>query len=340
MRLFQAMAGAAHGGAEAFFVRLAVALEKTDVAQTVAIRRHRERAAALRAGGVAPLELPFGGALDVSTRLALGRAARRAKPDVVLTWMNRATRLMPRGPWVQVARLGGYYDLKYYRRCHHLIGNTQDIVDYLVDAGWPAERAHYLPNFPDDRPVEPVDRAALDTPADAPLLVALGRLHVNKAFDVLIDALAAVPGAWLWLAGAGPLDDDLKARAAAVGVAGRLRFLGWRDDAGALLRAADLCVVPSRHEPLGNVVLEAWAAGTPVVAAASQGPGALITDGADGRLVPVNDAPALAQAIAAVLADPALAARLAAGGAATFRARYAEDAVVARYLDFFRRVAG
>jgi hypothetical protein len=46
-----------------------------------------------------------------------------------------------------VARLGGYYDLRYYRRCDHLIANTRDIVDYIVRSGWAAERVHYLPNF-------------------------------------------------------------------------------------------------------------------------------------------------------------------------------------------------
>ena len=77
-----------------------------------------------------------------------------------------------------------------------------------------------------------------------------------------------------------------------------MRFLGWRTDRGALLRAADICVLPSRWEPFGTVMLEAWAAGTPLVAAASQGPAALIEDGGNGLLVPVDDVAALAAAVA------------------------------------------
>ena len=161
----------------------------------------------------------------------------------------------------------------------------------------PSERAHYVPTFPtiDDGP--PVDRAALATPADATVLLALSRLHEKKGLDILLRALAELPGCVAWIAGDGPLEADLKALAAKLGVADRVRFLGWRSDRGALLRAADICVLPSRYEPFGTVMLEAWATGVPLVAAASQGPTALIADGGNGLLVPVDDAPALAAAI-------------------------------------------
>ena len=136
IRLLQAMAGAEHGGAEAFFERLALALQKAGaVEQKVVIRANARRAAHLRAGGVDVAELPFGGALDLRTRLGFRWAVRRFQPQVVLTWMNRATRFCPRGPFVHVGRLGGYYDLKYYRRCGHLIGNTPDIRDWILGQG-------------------------------------------------------------------------------------------------------------------------------------------------------------------------------------------------------------
>jgi len=337
----QTMAGGEHGGAEAFFVRLAGGFARAGVEQRVVVRRNAARAAALRARGVEPVELRFGGPLDWPTRRALRREAAAFRPDVALAWMSRAARLTPAGDHVLVGRLGGYYDLKYHRRCDHLIGNTRDIVDYLTEAGWPAERAHYLPNFVDP-PAGAADRAALaaalDTPADAPLLVALGRLHPNKAFDVLLTALAEVPEAHLWLAGAGLEEGALRALADELDVAPRVRSLGWRDDAAALIAAADVLVVPSRHEPLGNVVLEGWAAGTPVVAADTAGPATLIEDGRTGRLVPVDDAPALAAALNDVLADPAAARSLAAAGHAAWQADYTEAAVVAAYLDFFARI--
>jgi glycosyltransferase involved in cell wall biosynthesis len=338
-RLAQVMAGARHGGAETFFVRLALALYRAGQDQRLVIRRDAGRAATLRAGGITPAELPFGGLLDYRTPFGLRRILREYQPQVVLTWMSRAARLCPRGGFVHVARLGGYYDLKYYRRCDHLIGNTRDIVAYLVRSGWPESRAHYLPNFVPDMSAEPVARASLDTPGGVPLALALGRLHPNKGFDVLIEALARAPGIHLWLAGEGPERTPLETRAARLAVGSRVRFLGWREDTAALLATADMLVCPSRHEPLGNVVIEAWAAGTPVVAASSAGPAALIRDGGNGLLVPVEDADALGRAMMRIAQSRGLRGEVAAAGRVTYAAEFSESVVVAQYRDFFERVA-
>lgn len=339
IRLLQAMAGAEHGGAEAFFERLAAALHKAGaVEQKVLIRANPRRAAHLRADGVDVEELPFGGALDLRTRLGFRSAVRRFKPQVVLTWMNRATRFCPAGGFVHVGRLGGYYDLKYYRRCDHLVGNTPDIRDWIIGQGWPGNRVHYLPNFAAEAKAAPARREAFSTPAHGPVILALGRLHENKAFDVLIEAMHKVPDAYLWLAGEGPRRAELEAQASHLGLMPRIRFLGWRDDVASLFAAADLFVCPSRHEPLGNVVIEAWAQGVPVVAAASQGPRQLIADGTDGVLVPVDDAGALAAAMARLLADRDAAAAIGAAGRRAFEARFTEAAVVAAYRDFFERI--
>jgi glycosyltransferase involved in cell wall biosynthesis len=339
IRLAQVMAGAHHGGAETFFVRLALALARAGQEQCLIIRRDAERAAALRAGGLSPAELPFGGWLDVRTRLEMRRILRDYRPQVVLTWMSRATRLCPRGEFVHVGRLGGYYDLKYYRRCDHLIGNTRDIVDYIVRSGWPESRAHYLPNFVPDMAAPPISRASLDTPADAPLALALGRLHPNKGFDVLVEALARAPGIYLWLAGEGPERGKLETRARRLAVADRVRFLGWRDDTAALLATCDMLVCPSRHEPLGNVVIEAWAARKPVVAASSMGPAGLIRDGVTGLLVPIEDAGSLARALARAAENQGLRAELAAAGRAAYASEFSETVAVARYRDFLETVA-
>ncbi len=343
MRLLQAMAGGPQGGAEAFFERLAAAFARRGLAQRLLIRRDAARAHRLRAVGLDVVELPFRRLFDFITRRRFTREIEAFRPDVVLTWMSRASAACPRAtltrPFVHAARLGGYYDLKYYRNARHLIGNTEGIVRYLVRSGWPEAHAHYLPNFAEAARMAAMPRSALTTPEHAPLLLALGRLHRNKAFDVLIRALGELPRAWLWLAGEGPERSALERLAATEGVAERARFLGWREDAPALFAASDVVVCPSRHEPLGNVVIEAWAHGKPVVAAASEGPSELIRDGIDGLLVPLEDAVALAQAIRRVLGEPALAARLVAEGECAYRARFTEAAVVARYLEFFESIA-
>ena len=147
-----------------------------------------------------------------------------------------------------------------------------------------------------------------------------------------------MPEAFLWIAGAGPQEAKLKALAEALGVANRVRFLGWRSDASALYRTADVCVFPSRYEPLGNVVIQAWAHGLPVVAARSQGPSALIRDESDGLLTPVDDAEALAVAVRRLLDDPMLRIRLAQNGAGRVEAEFSRAAVVAQWRDLFAEV--
>lgn len=343
MRVLQVMAGARHGGAELFFERLVLALVRTGVEQRAVIRTEPERAARLRASGIMTKELRFGGALDFFTRAALRREIAHYQPDIALSWMSRATQKFPPRRSGQLrpihcARLGGYYPLKYYRNCDHLIGNTQDIVDDLIGQGWPAARAHYLPNFVDAKIASPLPRETLRTPMDAPLLLAMGRLHHNKGFDVLLAALARLPGVYLWLAGEGTEEAALRNQAERLQVQNRVRFLGWRDDGPALMAAADVLVCPSRVEPLGNVVIEAWAHGKPVAAARARGPAALIKDGISGLLADCEDADALAQAIRRVIGDPALAAGLAAAGREAYEQDFTETAVVARYLTFFKDV--
>jgi len=342
VRVLHAIAGGEVGGAEAFFLRLVRALAGAGLEQQVVMRPNPARAAGLAAAGVAATEARFGGALDLTTAGAVARACDAFRPDVMLAWMSRAARFAARArrraPPVLAARLGGYYKLKYYQGCDHLIGNTPDIVGWIARQGWPQDRVHFLPNFVDDRALPPIARAAVGTPTDAPVILALGRLHRNKGFDVLLHALPAVPDAVLWIAGEGPERAALTTLADTLGIAGRVRFLGWRDDVAALLAAADVLCCPSRHEPLGNVVIEAWAHRRPVVAAAAAGPAWLVAAEETGLLVPVDDASALAAALRRLIADPALAARLVDGGRRAYEDGFAEAAVVARYRDFFARV--
>lgn len=338
-RILQAMAGAKHGGAEAFFERLVIALDRAGEEQKLVIRYDPERVARLRQAGLDPVELPFGGLFDFTTEPQLAQMIVAFRPRVVLTWMNRATRLCPRGDFVHVARLGGYYDLRYYRDCDHLIGNTRALTSWLIGQGWPESRVHYLPNFAASSMAEPVARASLDTPEGVPLALALGRLHPNKAFKVLLAAVAHVKGLHLWLAGEGPLAAELKHLTALLRIEDRVRFLGWRDDVGGLLAACDMLVCPSRIEPLGNTIIEAWAARKPVVAASSSGPAELIADGKNGLLVPVGDVGALAAAMQRLASDKALAATLAASGRETFDAQFSEARVVAAYREFLAKVA-
>jgi len=341
MSVLHLLGTAGDGGAETYFVDLVTALHRAGVGEAAAIRGHAGREAALRAAGVPVKVLRFGGPIDILTKTAVAGYGRLNDARLMLAWMNRAARHTPKGPWARIGRLGGYYNLKYYAGFEELVANTEDIAEWIVGQGWPAGRVRCIPNFAAAPPPiagqdgAAADRAALDTPKDAPLLLAMGRLHENKAHDVSLQALAELPDAYLWIAGVGPLEAKLKAMAEALGVAARVRFLGWRTDASALYRAADVCVFPSRFEPLGNVVIQAWAHGLPVVAAASQGPAALIEDGRDGILIPIDDAAALASGVRRLLAEPKLAAAFKDRGLGRVAAEFSEAAVVAQWKTLF-----
>jgi glycosyltransferase involved in cell wall biosynthesis len=140
------------------------------------------------------------------------------------------------------------------------------------------------------------------------------RLHPQKGHAVLLAAAAQVPEATFVLAGDGPLRAELEQQARTLGVAERCVFLGYRPDVPALLASADLVVLPSLFEGLPVSILEAMAAGRPVVATAIGGTDEAITHEQTGLLVPPGDATALAMAIRRVRADPALAGRLATAG--------------------------
>lgn len=335
-RVAHVIAGAAMGGAELFFERLCIALARAGEDILPVIRRNAARAAHLRAGGLEPVELAFGGRFDPLTRPRLRAALRSFAPTVTVSWMSRASQHVPRGDWTLVGRLGGYYDLRYYRACDHLVGNTKAIVAWLRDQGWPADRAHYLPNFVADFAGT---APATDLPPGRPLLLGLGRLHADKGFDTLIRALARLPGVHLAIAGEGPERAALADLASRQRVADRVAFLGWRSDAGALLRAADLFVCSSRVEPLGNMVIEAWSAGCPLVAADAAGPRELVRDGLDGLLASREDASALADAIAALLADPGRAKAIASSGRQRFEVEFSAAPVVAQWRSFLAGAA-
>jgi len=337
MRVAQVLAGAPRGGAENFYVRLVQGLQAAgQVEQKAFLRNHTHLLAALCGKAVDTEVFRFGGPLDFLGRFLYRQALQKYAPDLVMTWMNRASAHTPRGDYVLVSRLGHYYKLKYYRHADYWIGISKGICKHLVDGGMPAERVFHIPNFADETPVTPLPRDSFNTSTDQPLLIAAGRLHVNKGFDILLKALRLIPHATLWLAGDGPEENYLKSLSRDLGVDARVRFLGWRSDVTALMATGDLFVCPSRHEGLGSIVMESWAHGCPIVATNSQGPGEVIEHGETGLVVPVDQHESLAGAINELLRDSMLREQLAAQAKAHYLKFYSQKVIVAQYNDLYR----
>ena len=335
-KVAQVLAGAVQGGAENFFVRLVKGLHASgNIEQKAFIRNHPHRAAELLSAGLEVSGFRFGQRLNFFDRYRYLKALNEFSPDLVLTWMNRASGQTPKGSYKLVCRLGHYYNLKYYRHADFWIGISKGICDYLVQGGMPADKVFHIPNFADETPVSPLPRDSFATPIDAPLILAAGRLHTNKGFDVLLKALVDIPEAVLWLAGSGPEEGALKRLCSELRLENRVRFLGWRTDVTALMKTADLFVCPSRHEGLGSIVMEAWAHGCPIVATASQGPGELIEDGETGLLTPVDNVVSLAAAIRSILQNRQLPASLTDKGRLEYREKYSCQVIINQYEDLF-----
>jgi glycosyltransferase involved in cell wall biosynthesis len=338
-RIAQVLAGAERGGAENFFVRLVKGLQATGkVNQQAFIRAHQHRIDALESGGVPTRGFRFGGQLNLLDRMRYHRALREFHPDIVMTWMNRASIATPPGDYTLISRLGHYYNLKYYRHADYWVGISKGICDHLIQGGMPADRVFYIPNFADETPVEPLPRDSFETPSDRPLILAAGRLHENKGFDILLQALTKVPDATLWLAGSGPEEQPLKQQCHELGLDNRVRFLGWRNDVTTLMKTADLFVCPSRHEGLGSIVMESWAHECPIIATNSQGPGELIDSGETGVITPVDKPEPLAEAIRELLDNPAEAGRLAHNASQHYWQNFSESVIVGQYLDLYQSI--
>lgn len=340
IRVAQVLAGAEHGGAENFFVRLASGLNLRDeITQKAFIRNHDHRVQALRNNGVKTEGFKFGGKLDFLGRRIYREALAHWQPDIVMTWMGRATIITPPAKsYLLVSRLGHYYNLKYYRHADYWIGISKGICQHMIKGGIPEDRIFHIPNFADETPVKPLPRNSFDTPVDKPLILAAGRLHINKGFDILLHALTQTPTATLWLAGIGPEEKKLKALCHKLGLEARVRFLGWRTDVTRLMRTADLFVCPSRHEGLGSIVMESWAHRCPIVATRSQGPGEVITDGKSGLLTPIDNADALARAIKSILDNPDLRQSLIENASAVYAKGYSRQSIVAAYIELYDKL--
>lgn len=171
------------------------------------------------------------------------------------------------------------------------------------------------------------------------MVLSTGRLAEQKGIEYLIRAVDLVPSEpvrfKVFLAGDGPLRADLEKLGASLGVSDRITFLGFRDDIGSLLAAADLVVLPSLWEGMSISLLEAMAAQRPVITT-SIGSNLEVTDKGEGALlVPPKDPVRLAEVMQLAMADAGLRTRVSARGAEIQRSRYREDIMLAKYMDLY-----
>ena len=216
-----------------------------------------------------------------------------------------------------------------------IVVNANAIRGWLIEDGYAAEKIHVIRNgariplFSPDLARSSV-RAELDIPATAKVVMMVSRINPQKGVEHLLEAvpeiLARVPDAWFVIVGDVVLESSaqeaaytsfLSSRVRELGVGERVLFTGLRRDIPYLLAAADLSVLPSLSEGLPNSVIEAMAAGLPVVATKVGGIPELIQQGRSGLLVPPGNRAALVESVTTVLSNPFLSKRI--GEAARLR---------------------
>ena len=269
---------------------------------------------AIRESG-APVVLSFEDRMNVLVTVAtLGMPLRRVVCERTDVRRHRIGRI-----WPLLRRMT-------YPLASGLVVQTRALLPWARSVMFGTRRVYVLPN-----PV-PLESFSAGAPAPSALtIVSVGRLESEKGYDVLLRAFARIADEFenwsLVIAGDGSQRESLSAMGQALGLGPRVQLAGYVADPRTLLSEAAIFAMASRYEGFPNALLEAMAAGLPVISTSCTGSLELITDGADGLLVPVENADALANAMRRLMSDPQLRARLGTGALATAR-RYALPSVM------------
>jgi glycosyltransferase involved in cell wall biosynthesis len=336
LHITQIMLARGFGGAERSFVDLCAALtERGHRVQALCHDQFVARGQLEAIPGLNIAAVAVRGAFDWLAVRRLRRAIESFEPQIVQAHLARGALLAGRacGGLPLLVKTHNYVKLKYYRRVDHFVTTTEDQARYLRERGIDAGRVTVIPNFSRLAAVEP---AAFAAPVR---FISYGRLVHKKGFDVLLRAAGKLRDSGhrfhLTIGGAGPEAEALSRLCRDLQLERCVELAGWVDDVGACLDEGDVFVLPSRDEPFGIAVLEAMARGKPIVATRSRGPLEILDEGT-AELVAIDDADALAKAMAGFVARPERARQLARAALERYRARYCAEVVVPRYEGVYR----
>ncbi|MFV0446289.1 MAG: glycosyltransferase [Planctomycetaceae bacterium] len=222
---------------------------------------------------------------------------------------------------------------------------SRGVADFSVEeVGLSRDKLCVIPNGVDLEPYQtatPIDWRTVGLPVNARVITMIGRLHPQKDPDLFIHAavplLAEQPDLHVVLVGDGPRRRPLQEQIASKHLSGRVHLLGRRDDIPSILKGSTACVLPSRWEGLPNVVLEAMAAGCPVVATDVEGTRELVEHDVTGRLIPAGATDALTAEIRWVLDHPAAAQQQSKSAQRVVSTRFTWNIVVAEYDQLYRQ---
>ena len=338
LKILNILGGSKEGGAEKFFERLAIGIEKKKgISQKLIIRENPSRFSILKSVIKDINQIKYFYFFNPFCHSKIKEIINEFKPNVILAWMNRASRILPRNnnsDFTTIGRLGGYYKIKNYVNCDHLITNTMDLKRYVLDFGWDPSKVEFIPNF-----VNKNNNSNVKSSSEKKIVLCMGRFHKNKGIDLLLKGMTFLPNYELWIVGKGEerqyynrVIDDLK-------INNRVFFFRWTNNVSQYLNSADILVCPSRHEPFGNVVVDGWAHKLPVVVSDIGGPKVIVKHKINGLKFKNEDYFDLVEQIKLIQKDSKLKSKIIKNGFNEYRLFYSEEIIIDRYINFFRKIS-
>lgn len=269
----------------------------------------------------------IGGKVNVLAIPALIRAAKRHGAELLQSNLSTASWWCG---WAEsfggpksIGHVHGFTSARWHRRQSHLLAVSGAVRDDLIAQGIPGDRVTVLHNalaLDEFRPTRDSLAVRKEFGADAktPVVGTFAHLSEKKGYRELFGAmpqiLKAAPTTQFWIMGTGGLRTELEATARAGGFLQQVRFAGFRRDSADVMNAIDVLALPSRREPCALVYVEAALSAKPIVACRAGGAPESVADGETGILVPVNDSPAIAEAVLGLLENRDFARRMGEAG--------------------------
>jgi glycosyltransferase involved in cell wall biosynthesis len=352
-----------HSGAEKQFALLSSRLPRDEFqVHAVALTRGGPYESMIRQAGVPLTVLNKRLKFDPVALWRLKRLIDAERPQVLHSWIfaaNSYGRMVAgRRPWPRVVVSERcvdtwkspwqlWLDRRQIGRTTRLVGNSQSVAHFYRTLGVPTEKVVVIPNGVELPDQSTTDRdaalASFDIPAGSRVMGFAGRLAPQKRVHDLVWAMQLLKQltdrVYLMLIGDGPERGRLLDLARHMSCDHLVRFAGHRDDADRLIGMLDVFWLASDFEGMSNSVMEAMAAGVPVVASDIPANRELVVDGQTGFLVKVGDSVGFAQFTDRILGDPALARRLGDAGRERMRTEFSVDKMVARHADLYREIA-
>jgi len=307
--------------------------------------------------------------LDPVTCGRLKKVIREFKPDIVHSWMftansyvravtpksNRSCRTVVSERCVDLWKGAGrkWIDRRLISRTDCLLANSEPVAEFYRKSGYPAEKIEVIPNgvelpaVPDDQTVKETRDKLLESYGFEPdfnVVVSIGRLAPQKRVHDIVWSFQLLkqnkPRSCLFVVGDGPEKEKLEELAKQFATDELVRFVGHQEDVQPFLESADVFWNASEYEGMSNSLMEAMAAGVPVVVSDIEPNRVLVEDGEDGFVVPVGDCPAFTQFSLKILDEPELAQRLSHACRERMSEQFSLSKMVQSHVELYQRLVG